>query len=177
MPSKFAGWDEARFREAGFRVVPGAVARRGSFIGRNCVLMPSFTNIGAYVGENTMLDTWASVGSCAQVGANCHISAGTGIGGVLEPIGFNREISLALVPAMAAREVAVASLATTYAIDAKDDEAEAGLTGHVRKLRNEGTPGRGARCPNGNVERKRPCVLRSSGDVERAVCPPLCRPR
>ena len=65
VPSKFAGWGEARFREAGFRVVPGAIARRGSFIGKNCVLMPSFTNIGAYVGENTMLDTWASVGSCA----------------------------------------------------------------------------------------------------------------
>ncbi|MEL7690697.1 2,3,4,5-tetrahydropyridine-2,6-dicarboxylate N-succinyltransferase [Citromicrobium bathyomarinum] len=92
VPSKFAGWDEARFREAGFRVVPGAIARRGSFIGKKCVLMPSFTNIGAYVGENTMLDTWASVGSCAQVGANCHISAGTGIGGVLEPLQANPTI-------------------------------------------------------------------------------------
>ena len=70
----------------------GAIARRGSFIGKNCVLMPSFTNIGAYVGENTMLDTWASVGSCAQVGANCHISAGTGIGGVLEPLQANPTI-------------------------------------------------------------------------------------
>ena len=92
VPSKFAGWGEARFREAGFRVVPGAIARRGSFIGKNCVLMPSFTNIGAYVGENTMLDTWASVGSCAQVGANCHISAGAGIGGVLEPLQANPTI-------------------------------------------------------------------------------------
>ena len=92
VPSKFTGWDEARFREAGFRVVPGAIARRGSFIGRNCVLMPSFTNIGAYVGEGTMIDTWASVGSCAQVGANCHISAGTGIGGVLEPLQANPTI-------------------------------------------------------------------------------------
>jgi len=92
VPSKFAGWGEERFREAGFRVVPGAIARRGSFIGKNCVLMPSFTNIGAYVGENTMLDTWASVGSCAQVGANCHISAGTGIGGVLEPLQANPTI-------------------------------------------------------------------------------------
>ncbi|NCP20167.1 MAG: 2,3,4,5-tetrahydropyridine-2,6-dicarboxylate N-succinyltransferase [Erythrobacter sp.] len=92
VPSKFAGWGEARFREAGFRVVPGAIARRGSYIGKNCVLMPSFTNIGAYVGENTMLDTWASVGSCAQVGANCHISAGTGIGGVLEPLQANPTI-------------------------------------------------------------------------------------
>ena len=92
VPSKFAGWDDARFHEAGFRVVPGAIARRGSFFGKNCVLMPSFTNIGAYVGENTMLDTWASVGSCAQVGANCHISAGTGIGGVLEPLQANPTI-------------------------------------------------------------------------------------
>ena len=92
VPSKFAGWGEARFREAGFRVVPGAIARRGSFIGKNCVLMPSFTNIGAYVGENTMLDTWDSVGSCAQVGANCHISAGAGIGGVLEPLQANPTI-------------------------------------------------------------------------------------
>ena len=86
VPSKFAGWGEARFREAGFRVVPGAIARRGSYIGKNCVLMPSFTNIGAYVGENTMLDTWASVGSCAQIGKNVHISGGAGIGGVLEPL-------------------------------------------------------------------------------------------
>ena len=92
VPSKFDGWDEARFREAGFRVVPGAIARRGSFIGKNCVLMPSFTNIGAYVGEGSMLDTWASVGSCAQIGANCHISAGTGIGGVLEPLQANPTI-------------------------------------------------------------------------------------
>ncbi|MBD59940.1 MAG: 2,3,4,5-tetrahydropyridine-2,6-dicarboxylate N-succinyltransferase [Citromicrobium sp.] len=92
VPSKFTGWDEARFREAGFRVVPGAIARRGSFIGRNCVLMPSFTNIGAYVGEGTMLDTWASVGSCAQIGKGCHISAGAGIGGVLEPLQANPTI-------------------------------------------------------------------------------------
>ena len=92
VPSKFAGWGEARFREAGFRVVPGAIARRGSFIGKNCVLMPSFTNIGAYVGAGTMLDTWASVGSCAQIGEGCHISAGTGIGGVLEPLQANPTI-------------------------------------------------------------------------------------
>ncbi len=84
--SKFDGWDEARFREAGFRVVPGAIARRGAFIGKNVVLMPSFVNIGAYVGEGTMIDTWATVGSCAQIGANVHISGGAGIGGVLEPL-------------------------------------------------------------------------------------------
>jgi 2,3,4,5-tetrahydropyridine-2-carboxylate N-succinyltransferase len=86
VPSKFAGWGENRFRDAGFRVVPGAVARRGSFIGRNAVLMPSFVNIGAYVGEGTMVDTWATVGSCAQIGRNVHISGGAGIGGVLEPL-------------------------------------------------------------------------------------------
>jgi 2,3,4,5-tetrahydropyridine-2,6-dicarboxylate N-succinyltransferase len=86
VPSKFAGWGANRFRDAGFRVVPGAVARRGSFIGKGAVLMPSFVNIGARVGENSMVDTWATVGSCAQIGANVHISGGTGIGGVLEPI-------------------------------------------------------------------------------------------
>jgi len=86
VPSKFDGWDESRFREAGFRVVPGAVVRRGSFIGKNAVLMPSFVNIGAYVGEGTMVDTWATVGSCAQIGKGVHISGGAGIGGVLEPL-------------------------------------------------------------------------------------------
>jgi 2,3,4,5-tetrahydropyridine-2-carboxylate N-succinyltransferase len=92
VPSKFHDWDDARFREAGFRVVPGAVARRGSHIGRGVVLMPSFVNIGAYVGDGTMVDTWASIGSCAQIGKNCHISAGTGIGGVLEPMQANPTI-------------------------------------------------------------------------------------
>ncbi len=86
VPSKFAGWGENRFREAGFRVVPGAVARQGSFIGKGVVLMPSFVNIGAYVDEGTMVDTWATVGSCAQIGKNVHISGGAGIGGVLEPM-------------------------------------------------------------------------------------------
>jgi 2,3,4,5-tetrahydropyridine-2-carboxylate N-succinyltransferase len=86
VPSKFTGWGENRFRDAGFRVVPGAVVRRGSFIGKNAVLMPSFVNIGAYVGEGTMVDTWATVGSCAQIGRNVHISGGAGIGGVLEPL-------------------------------------------------------------------------------------------
>lgn len=92
VPSKFAGWDEARFKDAGFRVVPGAVARQGAYIGKNVVLMPSFVNIGAYVGDGTMVDTWASIGSCAQIGENCHISAGTGIGGVLEPMQANPTI-------------------------------------------------------------------------------------
>ena len=86
VPSKFAGWDEQRFRDAGFRIVPGAVVRKGAFIGKGAVLMPSFVNIGAYVGEGTMVDTWATIGSCAQIGANVHISGGTGIGGVLEPL-------------------------------------------------------------------------------------------
>ncbi|APG63478.1 2,3,4,5-tetrahydropyridine-2,6-dicarboxylate N-succinyltransferase [Sphingorhabdus lutea] len=86
VPSKFAGWDEGKFRDAGFRVVPGAVARHGSHIAKNVVLMPSFVNIGARVDEGTMVDTWATVGSCAQIGKNVHISGGAGIGGVLEPL-------------------------------------------------------------------------------------------
>ena len=86
VPSKFAGWDDNRFRKAGFRVVPGAVARRGSFIARNVVLMPSFVNIGARVDEGSMVDAWATVGSCAQIGKNVHLSGGVGIGGVLEPL-------------------------------------------------------------------------------------------
>ncbi len=84
--SRFAGYDENRFREAGVRVVPGAVARRGSYFGKDVVLMPSFINIGAHVGEGTMVDTWATVGSCAQIGKHCHLSGGAGIGGVLEPL-------------------------------------------------------------------------------------------
>ena len=92
VPSKFEGWDDARFRSAGFRVVPGSIVRRGSHIGKDVVLMPSFVNIGAYLGDGTMIDTWASVGSCAQVGKNCHISAGAGIGGVLEPLQANPTI-------------------------------------------------------------------------------------
>ena len=86
VPSKFAGWGANRFKEAGFRVVPGAVARRGAFIGKGVILMPSFVNIGAHVGEGTMVDTWATVGSCAQIGAHVHLSGGVGIGGVLEPL-------------------------------------------------------------------------------------------
>ncbi|MES3029213.1 MAG: 2,3,4,5-tetrahydropyridine-2,6-dicarboxylate N-succinyltransferase, partial [Pseudomonadota bacterium] len=92
VPSKFAGWDAARFEAAGFRAVPGVVARRGSFIARNTVLMPSFVNIGAYVDEGTMVDTWATVGSCAQIGKNVHLSGGAGIGGVLEPLQANPTI-------------------------------------------------------------------------------------
>ena len=86
VPSKFAGWNEARFREAGFRAVPNCVVRRSAFIAPNVVLMPSFVNIGAYVDSGTMVDTWATVGSCAQIGKNCHISGGAGSGGVLEPL-------------------------------------------------------------------------------------------
>ena len=84
--SRFEGYDETRFRQAGVRVVPGAIARRGTHFGKDVVLMPSFTNIGAYVGEGTMVDTWATVGSCAQIGKHCHLSGGAGIGGVLEPL-------------------------------------------------------------------------------------------
>ncbi|RZQ56674.1 2,3,4,5-tetrahydropyridine-2,6-dicarboxylate N-succinyltransferase [Pseudidiomarina tainanensis] len=84
--SKFIGYDDARFRAEGMRVVPPAMVRKGAFIGRNVVLMPSYVNIGAYVDEGTMVDTWATVGSCAQIGKNVHLSGGVGIGGVLEPL-------------------------------------------------------------------------------------------
>ncbi|MAW98901.1 MAG: 2,3,4,5-tetrahydropyridine-2,6-dicarboxylate N-succinyltransferase [Sphingomonas sp.] len=86
VPSKFDGWDDAAFRAGGFRAVPGAIVRHGAHIGKGAVLMPSFVNIGAYVGEGTMIDTWATVGSCAQIGRNVHLSGGAGIGGVLEPL-------------------------------------------------------------------------------------------
>jgi len=92
VPTKFAGWDAARFARAGVRVVPPAVARRGSYIAKNAVLMPSYVNIGAYVDEGTMVDTWATVGSCAQIGKNVHLSGGVGIGGVLEPLQANPTI-------------------------------------------------------------------------------------
>ncbi len=87
--SKFEGWGEAEFRAAGFRVVPTAVVRHSAYVGPGVVLMPSFVNLGAYVGEGTMVDTWATIGSCAQVGKHCHISGGAGIGGVLEPLQAN----------------------------------------------------------------------------------------
>ena len=86
VPSKFEGWDAARYKSAGFRTVPGAIVRRSAYIAPGAVLMPSFVNLGAHVGAGTMIDTWATVGSCAQIGANCHISGGAGIGGVLEPL-------------------------------------------------------------------------------------------
>jgi 2,3,4,5-tetrahydropyridine-2,6-dicarboxylate N-succinyltransferase len=88
-PSKFTGWGDNAFRAAGFRAVPGSIVRRGAHIAKNVVLMPSFVNIGAHVGEGTMVDTWATVGSCAQIGANVHLSGGVGIGGVLEPLQAN----------------------------------------------------------------------------------------
>lgn len=84
--SKFFNWKEEEFQESGFRAVPGSIVRFGAFIGKGCVLMPSFVNIGAYVDNSTMVDTWATIGSCAQIGKNCHISGGAGIGGVLEPL-------------------------------------------------------------------------------------------
>ena len=89
VPSKFSGWGEAEFRAAGFRAVPGCFVRRGSYIAPGAVLMPSFINLGAHVGEGTMVDTWVTIGSCAQVGKNCHISGGAGIAGVLEPLQAN----------------------------------------------------------------------------------------
>jgi 2,3,4,5-tetrahydropyridine-2-carboxylate N-succinyltransferase len=89
VPSKFLGWIEEDFKNAGFRAVPGCFVRHGSFIAKDVVLMPSFVNLGAYVGEGTMVDTWATIGSCAQIGKNCHISGGAGIGGVLEPLQAN----------------------------------------------------------------------------------------
>ncbi len=89
VPSKFEGWTESDFKEAGFRAVPGAIVRRSAFIGKDVVLMPSFVNLGAYVDEGTMIDTWSTVGSCAQIGKHCHISGGVGIGGVLEPLQAN----------------------------------------------------------------------------------------
>jgi 2,3,4,5-tetrahydropyridine-2,6-dicarboxylate N-succinyltransferase len=89
IPSKFLNWDEEKFKQAGFRVVPGCIARYSSYVAKGAVLMPSFLNVGCYIGENTMIDTWASVNSCAQIGKNCHISAGVVIGGVLEPLQAN----------------------------------------------------------------------------------------
>ena len=92
VPAKWEDWRADEWREAGFRAVPGAVVRRGAYVGRNAVLMPSFVNIGAWVGEGTMVDTWATVGSCAQIGKNVHLSGGAGIGGVLEPLQANPTI-------------------------------------------------------------------------------------
>jgi 2,3,4,5-tetrahydropyridine-2-carboxylate N-succinyltransferase len=91
-PSKFVGWEESHFREAGFRAVPGCIVRRSAFIGRDVVLMPCFVNLGAYVDSKTMVDTWVTVGSCAQIGKNVHLSGGAGIGGVLEPLQANPTI-------------------------------------------------------------------------------------
>ena len=89
VPTKFEGWDDERFKAAGFRTVPGSVVRRSAYIAPNVILMPSFVNLGAYVDSGTMVDTWATVGSCAQIGKNCHLSGGVGIGGVLEPLQAN----------------------------------------------------------------------------------------
>jgi 2,3,4,5-tetrahydropyridine-2-carboxylate N-succinyltransferase len=92
VPVRFQGWSDAQFRDSGFRVVPTAIVRSGAFIGRNVVLMPSYVNIGAFVDEGTMIDTWATVGSCAQIGKQVHLSGGVGIGGVLEPLQANPTI-------------------------------------------------------------------------------------
>lgn len=92
VPNKFDGWDAPQFEDGGFRAVPGAIVRRGAHIGKNVILMPSFVNIGGYVDEGTMVDTWVTVGSCAQIGKNVHLSGGVGIGGVLEPLQANPTI-------------------------------------------------------------------------------------
>lgn len=89
VPMKQMGWEAEQFATAGFRAVPGSIVRRGAYIGKDVVLMPSFINIGAYVGDGTMVDTWSTIGSCAQIGKHCHISGGVGIGGVLEPLQAN----------------------------------------------------------------------------------------
>ena len=89
VPAKFDGWDDARFKEAGFRAAPTAYVRHSAYIAPNVILMPSYVNLGAYVDSGTMIDTWATVGSCAQIGKDCHISGGAGIGGVLEPLQSN----------------------------------------------------------------------------------------
>ena len=86
VPAKFEGWDDARFREAGFRAVPNCIVRHSAYVAPGAILMPSFVNLGAYVDSGTMVDTWVTIGSCAQIGKNCHISGGVGIGGVLEPL-------------------------------------------------------------------------------------------
>jgi len=92
VPNKFDGWDAPQFEAAGFRAVPGAIVRRGAYVGKNVILMPSFVNIGAYVDDSTMVDTWVTVGSCAQIGKRVHLSGGVGIGGVLEPLQANPTI-------------------------------------------------------------------------------------
>ena len=92
VPNKFDGWEAPQFEDAGFRAVPGAIVRRGSYVAKNVILMPSFVNIGAYVDESTMVDTWVTVGSCAQIGKRVHLSGGVGIGGVLEPLQANPTI-------------------------------------------------------------------------------------
>jgi 2,3,4,5-tetrahydropyridine-2-carboxylate N-succinyltransferase len=92
VPNKFDGWEADQFAAAGFRAIPGAIVRKGSYVAKNAILMPSFVNIGAYVDEGTMVDTWATVGSCAQIGKDVHLSGGVGIGGVLEPLQANPTI-------------------------------------------------------------------------------------
>ncbi|OYX70456.1 MAG: 2,3,4,5-tetrahydropyridine-2,6-dicarboxylate N-succinyltransferase, partial [Caulobacter sp. 32-67-35] len=92
VPNKFDGWDAPQFEAAGFRAVPGSIVRRGAYVGKNVILMPSFVNIGAFVDEATMVDTWVTVGSCAQIGKRVHLSGGVGIGGVLEPLQANPTI-------------------------------------------------------------------------------------
>jgi 2,3,4,5-tetrahydropyridine-2-carboxylate N-succinyltransferase len=135
VPSKFEGWGENRFRAAGFRAVPGSIVRRSAYIAPNVVLMPSFVNLGAHVGEGTMVDTWATVGSCAQIGKHVHLSGGVGIGGVLEPlqagpviiedncfIGARSEV----VEGVIVREGSVLSMGVFISASTKIDDRETG---------------------------------------------------
>jgi 2,3,4,5-tetrahydropyridine-2-carboxylate N-succinyltransferase len=169
VPSKFAGWGDNRFREAGFRAVPGSIVRHSAYIAPNVVLMPSFVNLGAYVDSGTMVDTWATVGSCAQIGKNCHISGGAGIGGVLEPlqagpviiedncfVGARSEVAEGVI----LREGAVLSMGVFLGASTKIVDRESGdvLQGEVPaysvvvpgtlpgKPQRDGTPGPGLYC-------------------------------
>jgi 2,3,4,5-tetrahydropyridine-2-carboxylate N-succinyltransferase len=169
VPSKFAGWGDNRFREAGFRAVPGSIVRHSAYIAPNVVLMPSFVNLGAYVDSGTMVDTWATVGSCAQIGKNCHISGGAGIGGVLEPlqagpviiedncfVGARSEVAEGVI----LREGAVLSMGVFLGASTKIVDRESGdvLQGEVPaysvvvpgtlpgKPRRDGAPGPGLYC-------------------------------
>src|SRR5919199_1556733 len=171
VPSKFEGWGANRFRDAGFRAVPGAVVRRSAFIGKNVVLMPSFVNLGAYVDESTMVDTWATVGSCAQIGKRVHISGGAGIGGVLEPlqaepviieddcfIGARSEVAEGVI----VRKGAVLSMGVFLGASTKIVDRETGeiLMGEVREYA-VGVPGAlpGKPMKNGQIGPSTACAV------------------
>ena len=162
VPSKFEGWGENRFRDAGFRAVPGAIVRRSAFIARNVVLMPSFVNLGAYVDEATMIDTWSTVGCCAQIGKRVHISGGVGIGGVLEPlqaepviveddcfIGARSEVAEGVI----VRKGAVLAMGVFLGASTKIVDRD---TGEIFHRRGSGIFGGGARRPARQAAEERP---------------------